>query len=138
MHPAERGRGGKNHDVAGPQAIHGLLIPVEPDELPVSRRVHCVGALFLEVLVALLKSFGEHIRQRHEFDVPVLDGQRVSHSPRAAPAAANESESQRAVSAWMYSRRVVRCLCRGVAGKDGHDGRGGRREFASVFQEFPT
>ena len=47
MDPAEAGRGGEDGDIARFQAVHGLFIGVEADELAILRHVHLSGPGFL-------------------------------------------------------------------------------------------
>ena len=47
MHPAEGRRRGEDDDVARLEAVHGLLVAVEADELAVVGHVDLVAVLFL-------------------------------------------------------------------------------------------
>ena len=62
MHPAESQRRGEDGDVARLQAIHGVLVAVEADELAVVRHIHFVGVLGLQRLEAVVQARFERRR----------------------------------------------------------------------------
>ena len=69
MHPAEGQRRGEDGHVARLQAVDGLLVGVEADELAVLGNVNLLGEFPREVLEAGLQPVLEHVRHRHELNV---------------------------------------------------------------------
>ena len=93
LDPAERRRRREDHDVPGLQGVHRLLVPIEPDELPVVRDVHLVRVLALQALVGGLQAVLEHVGHRHELHgAAVLHAHGVVGGARPAPARAHQRD----------------------------------------------
>ena len=68
VHPAEGRRGGQDHHVARLEAVHGLLVAVEADELAILGHVDLVAVGLLQLVVAVVEPILEHVGHGHELD----------------------------------------------------------------------
>ena len=92
VNPAE-GRGRReDHDVTGPQAVHGLAVAVEADEAPVLRDVDAIGEAARQGAVARRHPILEDVRHGHELRRAALDHQRVPRRAAPAPTAADHRD----------------------------------------------
>ena len=138
-HRNAQGSGQKN-DVTRPEAVHGLLVGVEPEELPVGRNIDLGGIITgdspirrpiagiapdrRQRLVAALEPVLEHVGHGHELDRAALRGQRIGRGAGAAAPATNQGKLDRVVLTGMHRR-------------DGHPCQGRRRNGPSrVPQKF--
>ena len=123
---AEGGGGGEHGDVAGPQAVDGLLVGVEAQEHPLRRNVDLVAEHLLQPLVAPLLTLFEDVGHGVQFDRAAGRGERVGHRARAAIAAAHQGQADGVV-------------CGGMAVGHGHARQGRRGSHPSRrFQELAT
>ena len=104
MDPAKRQRRGKDRNVAGFQAVHRLLVSVEPDELAVLGHIHQLGVLPFQSVVTALEPVIEDVGHGHELGRTIFDRQRVIGGATAAATAANQGDLDgvvpRRVNAW--------------------------------------
>ena len=95
MHPAEcRGRR-QDDDVARLEAIHGLLVAVEADELAILGHVHLGSEAAAQRSVAVAQFRREDVGHGHQLGRSVLDAQRVLGCAGAAPAASHQRKLDR-------------------------------------------
>ena len=90
LNPAESRGCGQDDDVPWLQAIHGLLIAVEPNELAVLRDIHLVFLLLLEAFKAVVELLLEHVGHGDELGGAALAGKGVVGGAGSAPPAADE------------------------------------------------
>src|SRR6185436_3752767 len=119
---------GKDRDVPGLQAIHRLLVTVEPDESTVLRHLHHAANLFvtLQRVITRLELVLEDICHSHEPHRAGLNGKGVFRGAPAAATATNEGNLNRVVLRSMDMRN-------GHTRESGDCG-----DSASSFQKFAT
>lgn len=114
-------------DIARPQAIDRLLIPLEPDELPLAGDIDPVLELVVQSLALVLHAFGVQIGHRVELHRPAVGhGQGVPDGPGAAPAAAEQRQADGVVGGRMEGRSQTPEHSRP------------RGDGATTFEEFPA
>ena len=124
MHPTKRERRREDGDVAGPQAIHGVLVRVKADELAVLGHVDARGVFAFQRVVSGLQARCEDIGHGDEFDGAGVDGEGVGRRAGAATAAADERDLNRVGALRVY-------VGQGHAGE-----RRDRGELGAGFQKF--
>ena len=96
VHPAERQGRGKDRNVAWVQAIHRLLVSIEPDVPTVFRYIYLVGEvvfqLGLEAVVTVLQFVLEDVGHRDQFGCSLVDPQSVHGRTGTTTTAANEGD----------------------------------------------
>ena len=97
MDPAKAGRRGEDRDIAGCEAVNGLLVAIESDKLAIFGHVHPVGVLSLQAGKAVGEPFRKHVGHSDEFRRPAFGGQRVGGRARAASAAPHQCNANRVV-----------------------------------------
>src|ERR1035441_4510176 len=90
MHPAKCQRRRKDRNVAGLQAVHGLLVSVEADKPALRRHRHAVAALPRDRVVAPAQAILKDIRHGHELEGTAFGGKRVGGGASAAATAPYE------------------------------------------------
>ena len=105
MHPPECRRRSQDGYVARLQAVHGLTVAVEADELAIHGHVHLGREPAAQVSVAVAQLLREDIGHGHQLDGSVLDSQRVLDGAGAAPAASHQRELNRIVLGRVHVRQ---------------------------------
>ncbi len=113
MHPAKRQGRGEDHNVARLQAVHGLLVGVEPHELAVLRHVDLIAELALDGPVAAVEAVLEGIGHRHQLDGDALDRHGVGGCAGATATAADQGQLDRIILPGMDRRDQRGCQGRG-------------------------
>src|SRR5262249_26170888 len=91
--PAERRRGGEDHQVALPQAVDGLLVAVEADELVVFGHLHLFGEAFGQGVVRGAEPLGEHVGHGDQPGRAGRGGEHIEDGAGAAAAAADQGDA---------------------------------------------
>ncbi len=123
--PAEGQRRGEDRHVARFEAVHGLLVAVEADKLPLGGNIDPVAELLLQVAVAAAEAILEDVGQGHELQA-LVGRQRVGRRAGAASAAADQDHLDRVVLP-----RVDAWNDRAGQGRSGGDLAGGFQELAT-------
>jgi len=111
---------------AGAEAIDGLPVGVEAQELPLGRDIDLVGMPLAERLVRSAELVLEQVGHGIQLGLPAGDRQGVSHRAAPAVAAADDRQPDRAILLGMHRR-------------DGHAcQRGTRGDLPAQLQELPT
>src|SRR5262249_55224247 len=94
VHPAESKRGGEDRNAARLEAVHGVFVAIETDELAVIRNVHLGAMLALEPIAGGYEPFFENVDKRTELDRRTADRQRIGSRAASTAAAADEGHLQ--------------------------------------------
>ena len=86
----KRRRRGEQRDVARPEAIDRLLVPVETDEGPLFGHIDAFLKLLAQRPLHDLGPVAKHVRHRHHLDRCPRDGKRIDRRTTATAAAADQ------------------------------------------------
>jgi hypothetical protein len=126
MHPSERGGRGENHDIAGLEAIHRLLVGIEADEFSVGGDIHELGVVFDDVVVASLQAIFEDIGHGDELDRATGGSEGIDGGTAPPPAASDKGDLDH-----IAALRMNICEPERREGRSGDDTAGGFDELAS-------
>ncbi len=104
VNPAKRRGRGQDHDVAGLEAIHRLLVAVEADETPFGWDVHVIAEALLHAVIVHLEIGVEDVGHRDQLDRAAGGRKRVEHRSPAAPAAADQCQADRFIAGGVDGR----------------------------------
>jgi hypothetical protein len=113
--PAESGWRPEDHDAAGLQGVHRILIGVEAEEAALRRNVDFRAELSLQPVVVVVQFLGDDVGDGDEFGRPILDGKGLARGASTAASRADQRDFDGAGYGGVHMRQ-------GDAGKRGNTG----------------
>src|SRR5262249_25614360 len=92
MHGPKCQRRRKNRDISGFQAIHRLLVSVEPDKSAVLWRIDFFPMLLLQSVIAAVELVLEYVCHRHQLDWSARGTQGIVRCASSAAPATDERD----------------------------------------------